>query len=79
MKRKAVHFSLVSPLDQNPDRKCKPYFHVRSFHDSIYEIFMEAAKNRLTSSRQRTEVFTNAVAVDAAGYYALPTQLTIAS
>ena len=23
--RKAVYFSLVSPLDQNPNPKCKPY------------------------------------------------------
>ena len=45
--RKAVYFSLVSPLDPNPDRKYQRYLHMKSHHDRLFVIDLEAAQNSL--------------------------------
>ena len=44
---KAVYFSLVSPLDQNPDPKYKPYTDMMNHHDRLLGIDLEAAQNSL--------------------------------
>ena len=43
--RKAVHCSLVSPLDQNPETKYKPYIHQKSHHDQVFVIDLESAQS----------------------------------
>ena len=43
--RKAVYFSLVSPLDPDTDPKYKPYFHLKNQHDPLFVIDLEAAQN----------------------------------
>ena len=43
----AVYLSLVSPLDQNPDPKYKPYLHLKNHHDFLLVIDLEAARNSL--------------------------------
>ena len=45
--RKAVYFSLVSPLDPNPDPQYKPYFHMKNHHHRLFVIDLEAAHNSL--------------------------------
>ena len=45
--RKAVYFSLVSPLDKNPEKTCKPYNHMKEYHDVLYEIDLRAAQETL--------------------------------
>ena len=45
--RKAVYFSLVSPLDQNPDPKYKPYIHLKCDHDFMFVIDLESAQNAI--------------------------------
>ena len=45
--RNAVYFSLVSPLDPNPDPNYKPSFHMKNHHDRWFVIDLEAAQNSL--------------------------------
>ena len=42
--RKAVYFSLVSPLDPNPDQQYKPYLHMKNHHDRLNMIDLEVAQ-----------------------------------
>ena len=51
--RKAVYFSLFSPLDQHPDRKHKPYVHLKNHPDLMFVLIWN---RRLTSTKQRTVV-----------------------
>ena len=43
----SVYVSLVSPLDQNPDPKYKPHFHLKNHPDLLFVIDVEAAQNSL--------------------------------
>ena len=52
--RKAVHCSLVSPLDQNPETKYKPYIHQKSHQDQVLAIDLEAAQSSLDLFSQTT-------------------------
>ena len=52
--RKAVHCSLVSPLDQNPETKYKPYIHQKSHHDQVFAIDLESAQSSLDLFSQTT-------------------------
>ena len=45
--RKRVFFTLVSPLDPNPDPKYKPYLHMKNHHHRLVVIDLEAAQNSL--------------------------------
>ena len=45
--RETVYFSLVSPLDENPDPNYKPYLHVKNHHDMLFVIDLEAAQHSL--------------------------------
>ena len=49
-KRESVYFSLVSPLDQNPNPKYKPYFHLKNW------LIWNRRKNHLSSTQQRSVV-----------------------
>ena len=40
--RKAVYFSVVSPLDPNPDPKYKPYLHMKNHHERLFVMDLEA-------------------------------------
>ena len=40
-------FSLVPPLDQNPDRKYEPFFHLKKHYDLMFVIDLEAAQKSL--------------------------------
>ena len=40
-----MYLSLVSPLDQNPDPKDKPYLHMKNHHGRLCGIDLEAAQN----------------------------------
>ena len=42
-----MYFSLVSPLDPNPDRKYQPYLHMKSHHDRLFVTDLEAAQDSL--------------------------------
>ena len=46
-RRNAVYFSLVSPLDPNPDLEYKPFLHMKKHHDRLFVIDLEAAQNSL--------------------------------
>ena len=39
------NFSLASPLAQNPNPKYKPYFHLKTHHDLLFMIDLDAAQN----------------------------------
>ena len=45
--RNAVYFSLVSPLDPNPDPKYKPCLHLKKHHDLLCVIDLEPAQSSL--------------------------------
>ena len=45
--RTAAYFSLVSPLDQNSDPKCKSYIHIKNHHVFSFVIDLEAVQNSL--------------------------------
>ena len=45
--RKAVYFSVVSPLDPRPDPKYKPYLHMKNHHERLFVMDLEAAQNSL--------------------------------
>ena len=45
--RKAVYFSVVSPLDQNPVPTYKPYFHLKNHHDLLFVVHLGTAQNSL--------------------------------
>ena len=45
--------TLVSPLDQNPGPKLKPYLHLKNHHDLLFVIDLETAQNSLEFSKQR--------------------------
>ena len=47
---KAVYFSLVSPLDSNPDPKYKPCLRLKKHHDRLFVIDLEAAQHSLEFS-----------------------------
>ena len=42
--RKAVYFSLASPLDQNPDTKYKPFLQLKKHYDMMFVLDLEAAQ-----------------------------------
>ena len=53
----AVYFSVVLPLDPNPDPRYKPYFHLKNRHGQLFVIEVEAAQNPLEFFiKQRTGV-----------------------
>ena len=45
--RKTKSFSVVSPLDQNPDQKYKPHLNLKKHHILMSVINLEAAHNSL--------------------------------
>ena len=47
-----VCFSLVSPLDQNPDPKYKPCLHLKNHHHLLFVLILEAAQNPLDFFQQ---------------------------
>ena len=45
--RRAVYFSIVSPLEQNPDPKYTPHIHQKGHHDLVFGIDLESAMKSL--------------------------------
>ena len=45
--RKAGYVLLARPSDKNPDPRYKPYFHLKSYHDRLLVIELEAGQDSL--------------------------------